>query len=430
MDVMQTSSASCSKETWDVSGGIDWTDAFSEMSRKIIQDGSNGFHHIKTATSRGLVNFSQSDLNTQLFPTEEFKACMVMSLTRGKQTPQSNGASMGNSALREAIAQRMRQRGVSTSPDEILITGSIEESYHLVLRLLGQSDRRLIIEAPTNRHFITALRFTGFHVATVPMRDDGLDLDMLERTMQSNPPCLVYTIPNFHDPTGITTSQNHRERLLFLCEKVHVPIIEDGTQDEMTLFGKSIHPIKAMDHNGLVIYLGTFAPALSPTIRYGWIVAPRRCIRGLAAIQRMSCPSAFDLVQPALALFLQDGSYGLHLKRIHRIFQRRMQVAIQAVEAELPSDILWEHPKGGQFLWLFAPWDCSDTELLSAAHHNGIHYLSGSHYFYRDAVSGFLSLRFQMIGERRIEEGIKRLGCTFYQFKEDADRSRLCSLSE
>jgi len=426
---MQSSSQSCSKETWDASGGIDWTDAFSEMSRKIIQDGSNGFNHAKTATSRALVNFSQSDLNVQLFPTEEFKACMVMSLTRGQQASQSNGASMGNSALREAIAQRMRQRGVSTSPDEILITGSIEESYNLVIRLLGQSDRRLIIEAPTNRHFITALRFAGFHVATVPMREDGLDLDMLERTMQSNPPCLVYTIPNFHDPTGITTSQHHRERLLYLCEKMHVPIIEDGTQEEMSLCGKSIHPIKAMDRTGLVIYLGTFAPALSPTIRYGWIVAPRRCIRGLAAIQRMSCSSALDLVQPALALFLQDGNYDLHLKRIRRIFQRRMQVAIQTVETELPSGVVWENPKGGQFLWLFVPWDFSDMELLSTAHQKGVHYLFGSHFYYRDEVSGFLSLRFQILGERRIEEGIKRLGCTFYQFKEDADRSRLCSLS-
>jgi DNA-binding transcriptional MocR family regulator len=155
----------------------------------------------------------------------------------------------------------------------------------------------------------------GLEAVEVPMREDGMDLDHLERVLGGElprRPRLVYTMPNFHNPTGITTDQPHRERLLLLCERHGVPVVEDGFEEEMKYTGRGVLPLKSMDSRGVVFYVGTFSKVVFPGLRVGWIVAPEPAVSLLTNILQVSSVAGNTLAQ-AEARFCAGGGFEAYL---------------------------------------------------------------------------------------------------------------------
>jgi DNA-binding transcriptional MocR family regulator len=139
----------------------------------------------------------------------------------------------------------MRLHGIAVMGDNILVTNGAQQALDLLIRLLGRPGRKVVIEAPTYALMIPLLRISGVPVAPVPMREDGMDLDRLEKILDKEKVAFVYTMPNFQNPTGITTSHEHRTRLLSLCRARSVPIVEDGFEEDMKYYGKVDLPIKS-----------------------------------------------------------------------------------------------------------------------------------------------------------------------------------------
>lgn len=194
----------------------------------------------------------------------------------------------------------------------------------------------MAIESPTYNKIIPLLRFVGLKPLEVPIERDGMNLDILEQYLKNEKPVLVYTMPNFQNPTGISTSQTHREQLLSLCDGYRVPLLEDGFEEEMKYFGKAILPIKSMDKHHLVIYAGT-PKVLFPGVRIGWIAAEEECIERLLAIRSFSDLSSSMILQAGIYEFCQraimagtsavcivcfGGVCRWHLKRWRAIFHR------------------------------------------------------------------------------------------------------------
>lgn len=168
---------------------------------------------------------------------------------------------------------------------------------------------------------------------------------------------LVYTMPSFQNPTGVCTSQAHRERLLVLCETHRVPILEDGFEEEMKYAGKVVLPLKSMDRHRIVVYCGTFSKVLFPGIRIGWVAADPECIERLVAIRRFGEVAPSAVLQAAMHEFCRDGSYDRHVARMHRVSRRRMQVALSALR---------EHIRPGT--WCCPPLP-STTSPSKTSHH-------------------------------------------------------------
>jgi DNA-binding transcriptional MocR family regulator len=180
-----------------------------------------------------------------------------------------------------------------------------------------------------------------------------MDLDVLAARIAEHPPAIVYTMPNFQNPTGICTSQAHRERLLALCEARRIPILEDGFEEEMKYFGRVVLPIKSMDRRQLVIYCGTFSKVLFPGARIGWVAAARPCVERLAALRRFAEIAPSMILQAAMHDFCERGYYDRHVSRMHRLFRRRMQVALRSLRQHVkPTWAEWDEPKGGYLIWL------------------------------------------------------------------------------
>ncbi|MBW1722737.1 MAG: PLP-dependent aminotransferase family protein [Deltaproteobacteria bacterium] len=405
-------------------GVMDWHQKSTPGGRALYESLAAETTLIRSASGSDLVNFMPLSPDNRLFPLDDFRKCMNQALHEEGTDLLQYGDVLGYGPLRAFIAERMQQHSVSVSTDEILITTGAQGAIELLLHLLTEPGADVALGAPTYSRAIALFRLFKVNMVEVPVGHDGMDLDMLEGLLQKTRPRFVYTIPNFHNPMGITTEQAHRERLLEICEASRVPLVEDGFEEEMKYFGKTVLPIKSMDHRGVVIYLGTFSKVLFPGLRIGWVAADRGCIERLAAIQQAQILSGNLLGQAALTRFCRSGRYDMHIKRMHRIYRKRMQVALKAMkEAYLPNQVLWTRPAGGYTLWIeLNGLDMEDETLFRFMADRGILISPGSHHFCNPPDRLGFRISIAHLEETDIQEGISRLGMALWDLYENARR--------
>jgi DNA-binding transcriptional MocR family regulator len=357
-----------------------------------------------------VVNISRLDLDSRLFPMKAFRECTNKVLFEDGAEALLYGNHLGYLPLRRLIAQRLRLHGISVIEEEILITNGAQQGLDLCLRIFSRHGTQVAIETPTYANLLPILQFTNAEVVGVPMTKDGMDLAVLEDVINRKKVSFVYTIPNFQNPTGITTSYEHRERLYTICLKHKIPIVEDGFEEDMKYFGKVALPIKSIDAANIVIYLGTFSKALFPGLRIGWIAADRNCVSRLTAVKRFSDLTTSLFLQMIMYEFLKRGHYDRQLRKLHRIFRRRMQVALSAMEEYYPSKVSWTRPVGGYTIWVKMPKKIGENRLKELMLHNGVVVSPGGYYFPEKKASEYFRLSISCLDEQEICEGIRRSG--------------------
>jgi len=356
------------------------------------------------------INIALLDLDSRLYPLDEFRRCINHVLRTSGPESLKYGSHNGYPPLRHSIAQRLRLHGISVSAEEILITNGAQQAIDLIIRMLAEPKTTVALEVPTYSNIIPILQFNGVKIQGVPIREEGMDLDALEKLLKREEVCFVYTIPNFQNPTGITTNHEHRERLLNICLKHKVPLVEDGFEEDMKYFGKVPLPIKSIDDHNIVIYLGTFSKALFPGLRIGWATADKECIKRLTSIKRFSDLTSGNLVQMAMYEFLKNGYYDLQLKRLHRIFRKRMQLALKTMEDCFPSTVHWTRPPGGYTIWAKIPKRLNEAQLHEFTSKYGVIVSPGSYYFPQKKYSPYFRISIASLNEEEIQEGLARLG--------------------
>jgi DNA-binding transcriptional MocR family regulator len=400
------------------SGKRPWEALCPPESRRVHQDHQDLLRLMPRPDPVRVISFAGLSADRELCPARQLRGAIREVLLRSGKSLLDYGDPQGYGPLREVIARRMRIHGVSVVPEEVLVTGGSQHALDLVLRLLGRPGSLAAVESPTYSHVLPLFRFQGIRFLELPMREDGLDLDALERRLKKQRPSLLYTIPNFHNPTGITTSQAHRERLLALCEGNEVPLVEDGFEEEMKYFGKAVLPVKSMDTAGIVIYLGTFSKVVFPGLRVGWIAGEREIVQRLLSLSRFSSLSGNQVTQAAVARFCEDGRYEQHLRRVHRAYRSRMTAMLRSLRQHLPSKrVSWTQPAGGYTLWVTLDKPPEDEgALLKCLDHHGVAAAAGSLFFPERPRGLCFRLSVSNQTEEQIEEGCRRLGRALSKF--------------
>ncbi len=397
-------------------GIINWKATASPASHGILQT-YLGMDPPGVAKKEGLIDLSRLTMDSRLFPQDQFRACLNRVMKKQGSTLLGYGGSAGFPPLREYLARHLQHHGIAVNSEEILITTGSQQAIDLVFHMIAARGKTIVIESPTYSHMLPLLRFHGLKALEIPVLPDGMDLSALENAIQKAHPSLIYTMPNFQNPTGFSTSQSHRERLLSMGEKYRIPILEDGFEEEMKYFGKVVLPIKSMDKHHLVIYCGTFSKVIFPGVRIGWIAAERECIERLTAIRRFSEISTSMILQAAMHAFCKNGYYDRHISRMHRIFRKRMQTALNALQQHIPREWAeWTEPSGGYLIWLKLkafPSRTPDWKSLFDA--NGVSASRGSDFFFSRASDSYLRLSISTLNEEEIVEGIRRLSRVLQQ---------------
>jgi len=360
----------------------------------------------------GFLSFSSLGMDPRLIPIDAIGRSLQAALRRRGAQILEYGDPAGLQTFRECLAHRMGQHGLRVGPEEILVTHGAQHALDLTLRGLARPGDRVLVEAPTYDKMLKLLAWHQVTPVAIPEDEHGLDLDALGRLIHAQKPVLLYTMPSFQNPSGRCLPQAQREGLLNLCERVRLPILEDGFEEDMKYFGRPMLPLKSMDRTGLVLYAGTFSKVLSPGLRLGWLAGSQSCLGPLTALRRTGDMGPSPLLQAGLEDFIEKGHLDHHLARLHRAFRRRMETALAALRRELPPSLAtWEAPTGGYLIWLALRGIPESLDLEKALSAFGIGVRQGHRFFAKPEPSQtFLRLSISNLNETEITEGMARLG--------------------
>lgn len=330
------------------------------------------------------------------------------------------GEVAGYPPLRELIAQRMAEQGTPVDPNCIMVTSGSQQGIDYIARLMIDPGDVIVVEGPT---YIGAMQaFDAYEPTylTVPIDDDGLQVDVLARMLDQldATPKFIYTIPTFQNPTGITMSMERRVALLQLSQARGIPIVEDDPYGEIYFGAKPLPSLRSMDDE--VLYLGTFSKTIAPGIRVGWLVAPDALIDPLLMVKEAADIHGDRLIMRTV-YHAADGFLDQHVEKARSVYRKRRDAIIESLEEHMPPGVTWSHPQGGFFVWVTLPAGCRTDELLPRAAASGVAFLPGSWFYPRgQSVHNSLRLSYSGLPEARLREGVARLGRAIGEYLAEA----------
>ncbi len=360
--------------------------------------------------ARSAIAFENGTGDPTLFPANEIRRILQSVLRRDGLAAWDYGDQRGYAPLRETIAQVLASQGLVIPSDHVLITAGAQQALALVTQLLLKSGETVVVESPTYPGALDLFRMQGLKLIGAPVDEHGLELDKLEPLLQQHHPRLLYTIPNFQNPTGTCLSGARRRQLLVLAERYNVPILEDDFVGDLRYEGRAQPTLKALDPGGRVIYVSTFSAMLMPGLRIGFLVAEGPVYDGLVNAKRVTDLVTSNLNQRALEAYMTVGRYQAHLRRSGRLYRQRRDAMLHAIERYLPAEVQVVPPQGGLFIWLRLPNGVSATRLLPLAAHAGVTFAPGPAFFSEKIGDNYLRLNFAVQPPDAIEEGLRRLG--------------------
>ncbi len=396
---------------------VDWSKRLKDCCFQIKEETINRPESSGTL-NKDFIDMGWFDIDERLIPLTEFKRSINNAINEFGQKVFMYADFQGFYPLREFIATRSNKHGMLVKADELIITNGSQNALELITRLLCKSNTSVIVEKPTYLNIMPLFRNLGVEVLEAEMEDDGINVSQVENLIRDKKPAFVYTMPNFQNPTGISMSQAKREKLLEVCLNYNIPIVEDGFEEEMKYMGKLPLSIKAIDKNNIVIYVSSFSKIFSTGLRVGWIAGHDSLIEKLVALKRYSDIASSSFVQAILYEFCNCGYFDNHIKKINRIYKRRMNLALQTLDdhIELP-EVSWTKPLGGYLIWFkLRNNGKSESELMKIIEKHGTNVNPGSRFEANEKNYLFFRLTISKMNEKELVNGIRRLSKALKEF--------------
>lgn len=314
----------------------------------------------------------------------------------------------GYPPLRHELARLLTGWGAPVRPAEVLVLSGSQQGIDLLARLLLRPGDYVAAEAYTYCGALTAFRAAGARLLPVPLDGDGMRVDALASLLTRYPIRFIYTMPTFHNPTGVTLPVDRRRALLELAARQAVPIIEDNLFEQLYYEQPPPPSLKALDREGLVYALGSASKIISPGLRLGWLVAPPAIVEQVARLKRAADLHVNNLAQVAVQRFLASGQMAAHLAALRHVCRRRAERMVTALGQRLP-EVTVERPRGGLYLWARLPAELSAEAVLEEALARGVAFMPGSWFSVNGSDDGSLRLCFANPAIDQIEEAIDRL---------------------
>ena len=307
----------------------------------------------------GFVEFAFGEPDPALLPVGLVREAAARALGAGGAAALAYGSNPGPEALRAAIAERAAAReGLALSADDVLISGGNSQALGQVMTLLTDPGDVVFVECPTYNLALGIIADHPVDVVGVPLDAEGLDVDALDAAVRDvrasgRRPRLLYTIPTYHNPAGVSLSAPRRLRLLELARREDLVLVEDDVYRELAYEGEAPPSLRALDPAAPVVRLGSFSKSLAPGLRLGWIDAPSALRERLSAdgvLESGGCVSQFSA--HLVAALLAAGAYGAHVTMLRLAYASRRDALAAALREHLPAGCEFALPAGGFFLWV------------------------------------------------------------------------------
>jgi DNA-binding transcriptional MocR family regulator len=367
---------------------------------------------LKITERPDIISFAGGLPAPELFPVEDLKrACETVLDNVGPKSLQYS-LSLGILPLRKFLAERLSQKGAPLTEGNILVTGGSQQGLDLVGKVFLDKGAVVICENPTYLGAIQAFNAYTPHYVTVDMDDCGMVTDQVEEKIKKYKPRLIYVVPNFQNPSGITLGYERRKHLVTLAKEYYIPIIDDNPYGELRYIGKDVPSLKSLGGD-LVIQLGTISKIISPGLRIGWIAASAEVMPMFEKMKQGTDLHTNTFAQYVMAEYVKDGRLDKHIEEIKAAYGERRGVMIKAMTEYFPENVKWTEPEGGLFLWVELPHEVSATDLLQEALKQKVAYVPVKPFHPYEDKDNTLRLNFSNASPEMIIEGIKRLGKVF-----------------
>ena len=364
---------------------------------------------LKIVEKGDVISFAGGLPDDELFPVEAVEKAFSKTFQSGKNALQY-GVTEGYVQLREVLVERMKEKGIDSKVEEVMLTTGSQQAIDLFARVMFSPGDIVLTENPT---YLAAVQvFQSYEVKIIPVASDehGMLPDDLEyKIKQYNPKC-VYVVPTFSNPAGKVWSLERRKHLLKLAEKKKVIIFEDDPYGEIKFNNEETHtPIAALDDGQHVLYTSTFSKTVVPALRTGWIKGPYQIIRMMAQAKQAADLHSNSLAHHALYHLCRDFDLDEHIKLLQKTYFNRMRIMQKLLdEANLPG-LSYIEPKGGMFFWIRLPEQINTTQLLNSAVANGVAYVPGAPFYVSKPEENTLRLNFTHSAPDKLEEGMRIL---------------------
>ncbi|MEK5490421.1 PLP-dependent aminotransferase family protein [Paenibacillus sp. FSL R7-0297] len=354
----------------------------------------------------GLIRLGTGEPAPELLPGAAMNRVLA-GLSQRILPPLSYEEPLGNPALRAAVSRMLARSGIAADPASILITSGALQGLQLIALGLLPRGSSVLLEKPSYLYSIHAFQSAGVKFSGLPMDGRGLIPEYLTAEAVRSKAAMLYSIPSFHNPTGILMDAGRRRELMQVTGSLGLPILEDGAYQELWLDAPPPLPLKALDREGRVLHLGTLSKAASPGLRIGWIVGPEPVVRRLADIKMQSDYGASSLSQLAAASWLEDGYHEEHLQVLRGRLRERRDLVLELLQLHCAGLATWNVPAGGFYIWLSLLHPVPPRKLFTAALRAGLLLNTGDLYDRSDR--GHLRLSYAYASPAELERGIALL---------------------
>jgi 2-aminoadipate transaminase len=374
---------------------------------------------LKAPSDAETISFAAGNPAPESFPVEELSRLAADIFRTQSTMALQYGVTEGYAPLREAVAKRQKEvfgigksvaAGDAFNDTTVIVSGG-QQGIELACKVFCNEGDVVICENPSFIGALNAFRSCGAKTVGVPLCPDGIDTDALEETIRRTPRAkLLYLIPTFQNPAGLTASLEKRIKVYEIAKKYGIMIFEDNPYGELRFAGEEIPTIKSMDTEGLVIYGSTFSKILSAGMRVGFVIAPEEVASKMVVAKQSEDVHTNLFFQILCYKFMMECDLPAHIQKIRDIYRHKCGLMIQGLEAGLPASVSFTRPEGGLFIWVTLPEEVDMNAFLKATIDAKLRVVPGVTFNCdTDAPSHSFRLNYSTPSDQQIVDGIDRL---------------------
>lgn len=320
----------------------------------------------KSLTNPNVISFAAGNPSPLSFPVEKLKVLADKIFEESAASSLQYGITEGYTPLREQVAERLKSKfNTGRNFDETIIVSGGQQGIDLTCKVLCNEGDTVVCENPSFIGALNAFRSYGVNLKGLDVGDDGIDPEELETLLKTDKKVkLIYLIPTFQNPAGITMSLEKRKAVLAVAKKYNVPILEDNPYGELRFAGTDIPTIKSMDDEGIVIYCGSFSKILSAGMRVGFLCGHKDLIQKIVVVKQINDVHTNLFFQMLCSRFISE--YGLddHIAGIKKLYRDNCMTMLSEMDAKFPENVKYTRPEGGLFLWVTMPDSVDMNEFI------------------------------------------------------------------
>ena len=384
-----------------------------KISNKFVSMKPSAIREIfKSLGKPGCISFAAGNPSPESFPIPQIKEIADDILANDPITALQYGVTEGYAPLRDLVKQRLKRvYNIGTPDDETIIVTGGQQGIELTCKVMCNEGDVVISENPSFIGALNSFRSLGAKLVGVPLKDDGMDIAALENALKSNPKTkLIYTIPSFQNPAGITSTLENRKAVYELARKYDVLIIEDNPYGDLRFAGEDVPTYKSFDTDGRVVYCGSFSKILSAGIRVGTLTANKELVSKIVVAKQVEDVHTNVFFQMVCAKYMNEYDLEGHIEKIRKLYMHKAGLMIAALEKYMPADVKFTRPDGGIFLWCSLPEGYSLDEFVKRCSDKNVFVVPGTAFLPDESeVTRSFRLNYSMPSDEEIDRGIKLL---------------------